>query len=291
MAFFESFTALPLAMQVSVFVLFGLLVGSFLNVVILRMPKRMKWDWTEQSTEWLKIAPKDDSERPAGITHKASHCPHCKTKIKAWHNIPVIGYVLLRGKCAFCHEKISFRYPLVELTTAILTGIVIWRFGVSITGFLAIILTWALIVQTGIDFDNQLLLDEITFPVLWLGLLMSLIPVFASPSDAIIGAAFGYLSFWSVFWLFKIATGKEGMGYGDFKLLALLGAWLGWQYVPQIILLSTLVGSLVGITLIVTKKLNKEQHIPFGPYIATAGFIALIWGKQINAKYLSMFNV
>ena len=289
MAFFQSFTSLPLAMQISVFVLFGLLVGSFLNVVILRLPKRTKWDWTEQSIEWLKIAPKDDdANRPAGITHKASHCPNCKTKIKPWHNIPVVGYILLKGKCAACKQVISIRYPLVELVTAVLTGIVIWRFGVSIAGFLAIILTWTLIVQTGIDFDNQLLLDEITFPVLWLGLLASLIPVFVSPSDAIIGAAFGYLSLWSVFWLYKLFTGKEGMGFGDFKLLALMGAWLGWQLIPQIILMSTLIGSIVGITLIVTKKLNKEKPIPFGPYIAGAGFIALIWGDQINAKYLSM---
>ena len=288
MAFFQSFTSLPLAMQISVFVLFGLLVGSFLNVVILRLPKRIKWDWTEQSTEWLKIAPKDDTNRPAGITHKASHCPNCKTKIKPWYNIPVIGYILLKGKCAACKQVISIRYPLVELVTAVLTGIVIWRFGVSIAGFLAIILTWTLIVQTGIDFDNQLLLDEITFPVLWLGLLASLMPVFVSPSDAIIGAAFGYLSLWSVFWLYKLFTGKEGMGFGDFKLLALMGAWLGWQLIPQIILISTLIGSIVGITLIVTKKLNKEKPIPFGPYIAGAGFIALIWGDQINAKYLSM---
>ena len=289
MAFFQSFTSLPMAMQIGVFVLFGLLVGSFLNVVILRLPKRVKWDWTEQSTEWLKITPKDDDAvRPAGITHKASHCPNCKTKIKPWHNIPVIGYMLLRGKCAACKQAISIRYPLVECVTAILTGIVIWRFGVSIAGFLAIILTWTLIVQTGIDFDNQLLLDEITFPVLWLGLLASLIPVFASSSDAIIGAAFGYLSLWSVFWLYKLFTGKEGMGFGDFKLLALMGAWLGWQLIPQIILMSTLIGSIVGITLIVTKKLNKEKPIPFGPYIAGAGFIALIWGDQINAKYLSM---
>ena len=289
MAFFQSFTSLPLAMQISVFVLFGLLVGSFLNVVILRLPKRTKWDWTEQSIEWLKIAPKDDdANRPAGITHKASHCPNCKTKIKPWHNIPVVGYILLKGKCAACKQVISIRYPLVELVTAILTGIVIWRFGVSITGFLAIILTWTLIVQTGIDFDNQILLDEITFPVLWLGLLASLIPVFVSPSDAIIGAAFGYLSLWSVFWLYKLFTGKEGMGFGDFKLLALMGAWLGWPLIPQIILMSTLIGSIVGITLIVTKKLNKEKPIPFGPYIAGAGFIALIWGDQINAKYLSM---
>ena len=288
MTFFQSFASLPLAMQISVFVLFGLLVGSFLNVVILRLPERVKWDWTEQSTEWLKITPKNDADRPAGVTHKASHCPNCKTKIKPWHNIPVIGYILLKGKCAACKQVISIRYPLVELVTAVLTGIVIWRFGVSIAGFLAIILTWTLIVQTGIDFDNQLLLDEITFPVLWLGLLASLMPVFVSPSDAIIGAAFGYLSLWSVFWLYKLFTGKEGMGFGDFKLLALMGAWLGWQLIPQIILISTLIGSIVGITLIVTKKLNKEKPIPFGPYIAGAGFIALIWGDQINAKYLSM---
>ena len=288
MSFVESISALPLVMQLIIVGLFGLLVGSFFNVVILRLPKKIKWEWTEQSTEWLKIAPKNDSARPAGIAFEASHCPKCKTKIKPWHNIPLLGYLLLRGKCAACQQAISVRYPLVEFATAVLTCVVIWKFGFTLAGGLGVILTWTLIVQTGIDFDNQLLLDEITLPILWLGLLASLFPVYASPIDAIIGAAAGYLSLWSIFQLFKVLTGKEGMGYGDFKLLALLGAWLGWQYLPQIIIISTLSGSLVGIALIMSKKINREKPIPFGPYIAAAGYIALIWGEEINQQYLSI---
>ena len=288
MSFVDSMSALPLVMQLLFVGLFGLLVGSFLNVVILRLPKKIKWEWTEQSTEWLKTSPKNDSERPAGITLEPSHCPKCKTKIKPWHNIPLLGYLLLRGKCAACKQPISIRYPIVEFVTAVLTAAVIWKYGFTLAGGLGIILTWTLIVQTGIDFDNQLLLDEITLPILWLGLLASLFPVYASPVDAIIGAAAGYLSLWSIFQLFKLLTGKEGMGYGDFKLLALLGAWLGWQYLPQIVLISTLLGSLVGIALIISKKINREKPIPFGPYIAAAGYIALIWGEKINQKYLSL---
>jgi len=288
MQFLNSLSALTTEVQIGLFVVLGLLVGSFLNVVILRLPKRMHWDWTEQSTEWLKINPKDESARPPSITHKASHCPKCKTPIKPRHNIPVIGFFILGGKCAACGTKISIRYPLIESLTAILTALVIWRYGISLAGILGIILTWTLIVHTWIDFDHQLLFDEITYPILWLGLLSSLIPVYTSPTDAIIGAAVGYLSLWSVYQLFKMTTGKEGMGYGDFKLLALLGAWLGWQYIPQIILISTLIGSIIGLFLILTKKINKEKAIPFGPYIAGAGFIALIWGEQINAQYLKI---
>ena len=290
MTFVESLSALPLVVQLLIVGVFGLLVGSFLNVVILRLPKKVKWEWTEQSAEWLKITPKDDSPQPAGIALEASHCPKCKTKIKPWHNLPLIGYLLLRGKCAACQQPISIRYPLVEFITAVLTIIVIWKFGLTLAGGLGVILTWTLIVQTGIDFDNKLLLDEITLPILWLGILASLVPVYTSSTDAIIGAAAGYLSLWSVFQLFKLVTGKEGMGFGDFKLLALLGAWLGWQFLPQIILISTLLGSLVGITLIISKKMNRENPIPFGPYIAAAGYIALIWGEQINQKYLSLLT-
>ena len=281
-------SALPLVVQITLSIIFGLLVGSFLNVVILRLPKRMQWDWTEQSTEWLKISPKDDSERPPGITHKASHCPNCKSTIKPWHNIPVLSYLILRGKCSSCQNKISLRYPIVEFLTAVLTAIVVWRYGISIAGLLGILLTWTLIVHTGIDIDHQLLLDEITYPILWLGLLTSLLGIFSTPTDAIIGAVVGYLCLWIVYQFFKIVTGKEGMGFGDFKLLALLGAWLGWQYIPQIIIISTLFGSIVGITLLMTKKLNKEKAIPFGPYLAGAGFIALIWGEKINTYYLKL---
>ena len=278
-------SSLPIFVQVIIFAILGLTVGSFLNVVILRIPKRLFWDWTEQCKQWLKENPENQTERPPSIVLEASHCPYCKTKIKPWHNIPIMGYLLLKGRCAACGKPISLRYPLVELLTAILTAAVIWRFGITLEGVFAVILTWTLIIQTGIDIDHQLLLDEISFPIMWLGLLITLIPIFATPRDAILGAALGYMILWSVFQLFKLTTGKEGMGYGDFKLLALLGAWLGWQYLPQIILFSTLLGSIVGITLIVGKKLNKEKPTPFGPYLAIAGWIALIWGEKINYAY------
>lgn len=282
---------LPMSLQLALFIIIGLLVGSFLNVVILRIPKRLQWDWTDQCSKWLKDNPKNDSDRPPSIIHKASHCPACNTKIKPWHNVPVFGYLLLKGKCAACKKTISARYASVEIITAIFSAVVIWHFGITIEGIFALILTWTLIVQTGIDIDHQLLLDEISLPIMWLGLILSIVPVFASPVDAILGAVFGYLSLWLVFQVFKLATGKEGMGYGDFKLLAVLGAWLGWQYLPQIILISTLLGSLVGIGLIVTKKLDKDKHIPFGPYLAIAGWLALLWGEQINAAYFQFISL
>lgn len=277
--------ALPESMQIALFTLTGLMVGSFLNVVILRLPKKLFWEWTEQCHNWLKEKQSKQENKPAGIVKQSSHCPKCKTKLKVWHNIPVISYVFLRGSCSNCKQKISCRYPLIEILTAILSGVVAWRFGISIETCLALVLTWALIAHSFIDYDHQLLFDEITLPILWLGLLASLFDIFSTPTNAIIGAIAGYMTLWTIFHLFKLTTGKEGMGYGDFKLLALLGAWLGWQYLPQIILLSTLVGSIIGISLVVTKKINKDKPIPFGPYLAIAGWIALIWGDYINDKY------
>jgi leader peptidase (prepilin peptidase)/N-methyltransferase len=288
--YLTSLSSLPIPVQVALFALIGLLVGSFLNVAILRIPKRLKWDWTDQCSEWLKENPKNNSERPPSIVHCASHCPNCKTKIKPWHNIPIFGYLLLQGRCASCKKPISIRYALFEAITALCSGIVIWHFGITIEGIFAIILTWTLIVQTGIDIDHQLLLDEISLPVMWLGLILSLVPVFANPIDSILGAAIGYMSLWSIYQLFKLLTGKEGMGYGDFKLLALLGAWFGWQYLPQIVLISTFLGSIIGISLIISKKLNKEKPIPFGPYLAIAGWIAMIWGDQINRSYFQFIT-
>lgn len=283
----------------------GLLVGSFLNVVILRLPRQLQHEWTEQCKLWINSL-NDQKETevnnannngdiprpgPPGIVKKGSHCPKCSAEIKPWHNIPVISYLLLSGKCASCKTKISVRYPLIELLTAGLSVLVIHHFGISLQGGFALLLTWALISLTFIDFDHQLLPDNIVLPFLWLGLLLSVVPnsssVFASPRDAIIGAAAGYMSLWLIFQLFKLLTGKEGMGYGDFKLLALFGAWLGWKMLPQIVFISTMLGSVIGISLMLFKIIKRENPIPFGPYIAIAGFIALLWGEKINHFYLS----
>lgn len=294
----EALQALPHGVQLSLVAVFALLVGSFLNVVILRMPKRIHHEWTEQCHLWLSQVnsegadqeprtPGEDDQAPPGIVKQASHCPVCKADIKPWHNIPVFGYLWLRGKCANCGTKISPRYPAVEILTAVLSVIAIHHFGLTVQGGFALLMTWALITLTFIDLDHKLLPDEITLPMVWLGLLLSLWQVFITPQQAIIGAAAGYLSLWLVFKAYKLITGKEGMGYGDFKLLALLGAWFGWLVLPQIILISTIVGSIVGILLIVSKRINRENPIPFGPYLAAAGWIAMIWGDQLNRFYLS----
>ena len=284
----------------------GLLVGSFLNVVILRLPRQLQYEWTEQCKIWLSDSgnthtnksndnqetaePEPNSEEktpPPGVVKEGSHCPKCNAAIKPWHNIPVLSYIVLGGKCANCKTRISVRYPLIELFTAGLSALVIHHFGISAQGGFALLLTWALVALTFIDFDHQLLPDNIVLPFLWLGLLLSLFPIFANPNDAIIGAVAGYMSLWLVFQLFKLITGKEGMGFGDFKLLALFGAWLGWQMLPQIIFISTLLGSIIGISLMALKIIKRDKPIPFGPYISTAGFIALLWGEEINQLYLS----
>lgn len=224
--------------------------------------------------------------QPFNLSQPASHCPQCNHKIRAWENIPVLSWLLLKGRCSQCKNTISPRYPLVEAVTGVLSLVVAHHFGVTWTALAALILTWALITLSMIDFDVQLLPDNITLPFLWLGLLLSLTAIFTEPRTAILGAAAGYLSLWSVYQLFKRLTGKEGMGYGDFKLLAMLGAWLGWQYLPQIIMLSALVGAVVGILLIVLRGRDRNIPIPFGPYLAAAGWISLMWGEQINQAYL-----
>jgi leader peptidase (prepilin peptidase) / N-methyltransferase len=218
-----------------------------------------------------------------------SHCPACKKPVRAWQNIPVLSYLLLRGRCANCQTRIHWRYPLVELISAVLSLLVAWHFGPTWTCLAALVLTWSLISLTVIDIDHQLLPDNITLPLLWLGLILSLTGygTGVSAADAIIGAAAGYLSLWSIYWIFKLLTGREGMGYGDFKLLAVLGAWLGWQQLLSIIILSSLAGATVGITLAVVAGRDKNIPLSFGPYLATAGFIALIWGDHIAALYLS----
>jgi leader peptidase (prepilin peptidase) / N-methyltransferase len=265
--------------------LIGLSVGSFLNVVIYRLPKMMEHQWTRDCREHL--GEQVETDIPTfNLNHPASHCPACNHKIRPWENIPLISWLILRGRCSSCHNPISPRYPIIETLSGVLSLLVAQHFGFTEMTVAALFLTWSLIALSMIDFDVQLLPDNITLPFLWLGLLLSLASLFADPSSAIIGAAVGYLSLWSVYQLFKRLTGKEGMGYGDFKLLAMLGAWLGWQYLPQIILLSALVGAVVGVSLIVLRGRDRNIPIPFGPYLAAAGWISLMWGEQINHAYL-----
>jgi len=287
----SSFSLLATEIWVTIAFILGLLVGSFLNVVIYRLPKRMQFEWTQQSYEWLNKEPYSTVEEPPGIVFPASHCGHCKTPIKAWQNIPVVSFLLLKGRCGHCQQSISWRYPAIELLTAILSAYVMYHFGWSLQALFGLLLTWALVALTFIDFDHQLLPDDIVFPTLWLGLGLSTYTIFTQPSNAIIGAIAGYLSLWCVFQLFKLLTGKEGMGFGDFKLLSLFGAWFGWQVLPQIVLLSTLLGSIVGLTLIITGNTTRDKPMPFGPYLAIAGWVAMLWGEQINQLYLTSIGL
>ncbi|QSX29750.1 prepilin peptidase [Shewanella cyperi] len=282
--------------------IFAACIGSFLNVVIHRFPVMLKREWQQECNQYLseyhpalvaKVGeaelqkPIDNYPSKYNLIIPASRCPKCHSSIKAWHNLPILGWMLLKGKCANCQTPISVRYPIVEALTGITVATLAWHFGPSWQFLLAALLTFGLIAMAGIDLDEMLLPDQITLPWLWLGLLANLNHQFVGIEDALIGAMAGYLSLWSVYWLFKILTGKEGMGYGDFKLMALFGAWLGWQMLPLIILLSSLVGALVGITMMLSKKLSRENPIPFGPYIAAAGWIALIWGQDIVDWYLA----
>ena len=263
----------------------GLVVGSFFNVVIYRLPLMMESRWRRDCCELLE---QEQEKEAAALTLATpnSHCPHCGTAIKPWQNIPVLSYLFLRGKCAACGVGISLRYPAVELATGLLTLSLASAFPISAALLGAIAFTWALIVLTMIDVDHKLLPDNITLPLLWLGLVFNLAGTYVSLEDAVLGAMLGYLLLWSVYWLFKLVTGKEGMGYGDFKLLAALGAWLGWQALPLIILLSSLVGAVCGIMLMIAKRRGREVPIPFGPYLAAAGWISLMWGEEITSRYL-----
>ena len=274
----------------TVFVL-GLMVGSFLNVVIYRLPVMMEREWKAQAREYTGQDDDSEEEVPFSLSRPASRCPACNHKIRSYENIPVLSYLVLRGKCSSCKTRISLRYPLIELLTGILSVVVAWHFGFGWQTAAALLLTWALIALSMIDIDHQLLPDAITLPFLWLGLLLSLFPVFAGIRESLIGAIAGYLSLWTVYQLFKLVTGKEGMGYGDFKLLALLGAWMGWQALPMIVLLSSAVGAVLGGAMILIQGRDRAQPIPFGPYLAIAGWIALLWGDQITHAYLRWSGV
>jgi len=277
---------------ISIIGVLGLLIGSFLNVVILRLPIMMEKEWHAQCNDLLEISPDNEqASEPFNLVTPNSHCPKCNHKIKAIENIPILSYLFLKGRCSDCGIKIPVRYPIIEATTALLSIIVAWHFGPTWEAAAALLLTWVLVTLTVIDFDHQLLPDSITLPFLWLGLGISLAGIFTDPESAIIGALVGYLSLWSVYMLFKLTTGKEGMGYGDFKLLAMLGAWLGWQSIFPIILLSSIVGAVVGITLIVVRGRDRNIPIPFGPYLAAAGWITLLWGEQIIQTYLTTMNI
>jgi len=271
--------------------LLGLSVGSFLNVVIYRLPEMMQREWRAHCAELVAgeggadDTPAAEQER-FNLSTPRSRCPHCGHRIGALENIPIVSYLWLRGRCAGCGAAISMRYPIIEAATALLSVVVAWHFGFGWQALAALVLTWALVALTMIDFDHQLLPDSITQPLLWLGLLFSLWGLGVDITSAVIGAVAGYLSLWSVYWAFKLITGKEGMGYGDFKLLAVLGAWMGWQMLPVIILLSSLVGAVVGIGLILLRGRDRSIPIPFGPYLAAAGWIALLWGQDITQAYL-----
>lgn len=275
------------AVLVTCVALLGLCIGSFLNVVAYRLPKMIEQDFADACREQFG-APADDGAARVSLLAPGSCCPSCGKPIKPWHNLPVLGWLILRGRCAGCAAPISVQYPVVELLTGVLSVACVWRFGYSAQLLPALVLTWGLIALTVTDLRTMYLPDNLTLPLLWLGLLLSLKPVFADPAAAIAGAAAGYLLLWSIFWVFKLTTSKDGMGYGDFKLMAALGAWLGWQLLPQIVLLSAVVGATVGISLMLLRKAEWTSKIPFGPYIAGAGWIALIWGDSINRSYLGM---
>lgn len=279
-ALIEALASSP-ALLVNATTLLGLLIGSFLNVVILRLPKMMQATWRRECRALLDIEAPAETPKVT-LTSPPSCCPSCGAAIRPWQNIPVLSWLLLRGRCAGCKAPISIQYPLVELATGVLSAVCAWRFGWSPQLAAALVLTWTLIALTVIDLREMLLPDDLTLPLLWLGLALSTVPVFASPSASIWGGVFGYLSLWSIYHLFRLLTGKEGMGYGDFKLLAALGAWFGALALPMILLLSSVVGAVVGLSLIVFRGRDRSVPIPFGPYLAGAGWLTLIWGQALG---------
>lgn len=266
------------------------MIGSFLNVVIYRLPKILEQGWTEECREFLAdelAKPNKKTDLKITLSTPSSSCPSCRHKIRFYENIPLISWLFLRGKCSQCENPISIRYPLVELSTALLSIVIAAHFGPTLLTLSLLVLTWGLVCLTLIDFDHMLLPDQITLPLLWLGLLINLNGALVPLSDAVIGAVIGYMSLYSIFWLFKLLTGKEGMGHGDFKLVALFGAWIGWQLLPVLILMASAVGAIIGVALMLLKGHKREQAIPFGPYLAIAGWITLIWGNSIWNWYLS----
>ncbi len=262
-------------------------MGSFLNVVIYRLPVMLDREWRQQCHEYLEIEAPAEQAPKFNLATPASTCPHCGHAIRAWENIPVLSYLLLGGKCSSCKAPISLQYPVIEFVTAVMSLAVAWKYGVSWQTAGALLFTWMLIALTMIDVHKQLLPDNLTLPLLWLGILFALFDTYTTLQSSVIGAIAGYMVLWVVFQLFKLVTGKEGMGFGDFKLLAALGAWMGWSMLPQIVLVSSVVGACVGIVMLVTGKTRTQEPIPFGPYLATAGWIALMWGQEINQAYLT----
>lgn len=269
----------------------SLIVGSFLNVVIYRLPHMIEDEWNQECRAYLGLNPQHTDTEKLNLHLPMSHCPQCKKKLKPWHNIPVLSYLILSGKCAYCKTTISLRYPIVELVCCIASVYVAWRFGFTWQTAGALLFTWILIALTFIDLDCHLLPDHLTFSLLWIGLFLSIFSIFINSHDAIIGAIAGYLIFFTIQWLFKLVTGKVGMGQGDFKFLAALGAFLGWQQLPVIILLSSVIGVIFGLTHMAIKKQYKSVPLPFGPYLAVAGWISLIWGNEILHLYLHSLKV
>ena len=282
------------AALILVCVLFGLLVGSFLNVVIHRIPKMMEATWRQEARELLEQPPPKGEETPPifNLVTPGSHCPHCNHRIRWYENVPVVSWALLKGRCSGCKAAISKRYPIIELLTALVAGLCAWRFGYDPWLIFMLYGSFTLLALAVIDLDTTLLPDDLTYPLLWAGLLAAVLGISpVSLSDAVIGAMAGYLALWSLYWVFKLLTGKEGMGYGDFKLLAALGAWLGWQYLPVVVLLSSVVGLVFAVSMMASGSVKRDQGIPFGPYLAIAGWIALLWGEVIVSSYLGLFNL
>ncbi len=275
---------------------FGLLVGSFLNVVILRLPRRLEHEWRSQARELLATdasheAQVSEDTAPPDLVFTSSHCPHCKHALSPFDNIPLLSWLALRGRCRYCKAPISWQYPLVELLTALASAAIAWKFGFGWPLAAGLVFTWILVAASGIDARTQLLPDQLTLPLLWLGLLISLVPLFVAAPTAIVGAAIGYLSLWSVYWLFKLLTGKEGMGYGDFKLLGALGAWMGAMSLLPIILLSSLIGAIVGGAALALRGKDRSTPIPFGPFIAAAGWSWFVFGDWLGTFYARLFGL
>jgi leader peptidase (prepilin peptidase)/N-methyltransferase len=266
----------------------GLLVGSFLNVVILRLPERLAWAWRREAHEILEAPDTDAAEPPPGVVREPSHCPHCKHRLRPWDNIPLVSWLALAGRCRYCKAPIAIQYPLVELLTALASAAIVWRLGADWAAAAGLVFTWLLIALAGIDFRTQLLPDQLTYPLIWLGLLLALVPLFIAPAHAIAGAAIGYLALWCVYWLFKLVTGKEGMGHGDFKLLAAMGAWMGPLALLPIVLVSSLIGAIIGGALIAMKRHESSIPIPFGPFIAAAGWVWFVAGQDLWDIYAHM---